>query len=299
MCLKISENTSVRLYFEQMKKFIICLFFVGFWGCKPVIHDGDSAVLRTSSGVGMFIVFDYIWSLAYCYEKKFCPFVKVDFGAEGPYYDPQKGPNWPSYYLEQVKWGKFEGGPVVETDEPKFAMGNFVPKRGNLDRRLVYSLLEKYMVLKPEILEEIERFSRKHFEGHFVVGIHYRGTDKVTEAPSTSYDEVLEKVREEMIPQKRSELKIFVATDEQAFVRYLNENFVGEVLEQSGVARSTTGQPIHLHQTSDQYENGKAAIVDCVLLSRTNLLIRTASNLSRWSTYFNPDLPVVVLSYEY
>ena len=38
------------------------------------------------------------------------------------------------------------------------------------------------------------------------------------------------------------------------------------------------------------------ALIDCILLSKTDLLIRTSSNFSLASTFFNPKLPVIELS---
>lgn len=53
--------------------------------------------------------------------------------------------------------------------------------------------------------------------------------------------------------------------------------------------------PIHKSNVNP-YESGKAAILDMILLSKTNLLLRTSSNLSLWSTYMSPDLPVIELN---
>jgi len=59
--------------------------------------------------------------------------------------------------------------------------------------------------------------------------------------------------------------------------------------------RSATNQVVHTGPNRNPYECGEASIIDCILLSQTNVLIRTASNLSECSRYFNPELPVIIV----
>ncbi|MEI6790088.1 MAG: hypothetical protein WCK42_02780, partial [Myxococcaceae bacterium] len=72
--------------------------------------------------------------------------------------------------------------------------------------------------------------------------------------------------------------------------------FPHQVVYLPEVKRSKDGKPLHLGKQQGQYESGLDALMDCLVLSKTNLLIRTSSNLSRWSAYFNPDLPVIELN---
>ncbi len=62
--------------------------------------------------------------------------------------------------------------------------------------------------------------------------------------------------------------------------------------------RSDDQTALHL-KFSNNYLHGEEAIIDCLLLSRGSVLIRTSSNLSLWSSYFNPSIPVIELSQRY
>ena len=64
--------------------------------------------------------------------------------------------------------------------------------------------------------------------------------------------------------------------------------------------RSVDGGAIHSRpEMGDNYIKGKEALINCLLLSRCNVLIRTASFLSAWSSFFNPKFPVIMLNTPY
>jgi len=44
------------------------------------------------------------------------------------------------------------------------------------------------------------------------------------------------------------------------------------------------------------YDEGEKILMNCILLSKTNLLVGTLSNLYVWARYFNPDLPYGILA---
>lgn len=90
-------------------------------------------------------------------------------------------------------------------------------------------------------------------------------------------------------------IKIFIASDEEMFVQFMTDEFGDLIFYNQNVMRSKDNTPIHLKKNSP-YDNGKNALIDSVLLSRGSVLIRTSSNLSLWSTFFNPDIPVIALN---
>ena len=61
--------------------------------------------------------------------------------------------------------------------------------------------------------------------------------------------------------------------------------------------RSVDGTPIDVIQ-GDNWNKGRDAVLDCLLLSRCDVLVRTASNLGLCAAFFNPRLPVVLLNRE-
>jgi hypothetical protein len=45
------------------------------------------------------------------------------------------------------------------------------------------------------------------------------------------------------------------------------------------------------------YRKGEDVLIDCLLLSRSDFLLRCQSNVGELATYFNPELPVIDLQY--
>jgi len=262
----------------------------------------NTFVVLESRHHGMFSILDDVMSLLYAYEKKQIAGLEVDFGSGGLYYDSKHGPNWFSYYFEPVTLGR-SSGDLVRTLYLPYSYDEEIKKLGlntidhiefsNVDKHKVNRLIKKYIKIKPFIENEVSSFVTKCFKHHYMIGVHFRGTDKISEAMRTPYETVKHAIDQLVKKNNLSDYGIFVATDEEDFINYMRENYK-DICYQDAI-RSTTGRPIHF-DNEDPFKAGEDALVDAILLSKTNFLIRTSSNLSRWSTYFNPDLPVLELS---
>lgn len=263
--------------------------------------SSDSYVVLRSRNHGMFSILDDVLSLLHAYEEGRIKGVSVDFADTGLYYDRKKGPNWFSYYFEPVMVGV--GGDRTEVtcvpyenDVRVKKMGLYAIEHiefGHVSRTEAHRLIAKYLKLRPEIEREVSSFVDANFKNNYIISIHYRGTDKISEGKRTPYEQVDQAVAQVVRDEHLSRYKVFVATDEQGFIEHAEKKF-RDVCFQEAI-RSTGGKPIHFN-SEDPSRAGKEALVDSLLLSKANFLIRTSSNLSRWSTYFNPDLKVLELS---
>jgi hypothetical protein len=245
---------------------------------------------------GMFSVFNYVVGGLYHYEKNSYMGVEVDFENFGLYYQPTFGNNWWNYYCYPIKIGKKDEAPFIKNcrsfqEYADYAM--FTEKK--LNRLQVNELIQKYITILPPIQIKIENFVRNHFGDSHIIAIHYRGTDKIHEAPRVSYETISEQVKDYINSNQLFNYKIFIASDEQQFVNYMEEVFFAHVIVYDA-ARSSNGLPLHYDSTVDNFKKGEEALIDCILLSRGNILFRTSSNLSLWSGYFNPYLPIKELS---
>lgn len=284
------------------KTFKTFLFFLIIF---QIIHSSalqakppKDVVLRSRSQAGMFSVFFDVLSLLQEYEKKRFNSIEVNFGDTGLYYSKKKGPNWWSYYFAPIKLG-IASGPRLNVCGLQY---NIEPSTIEFltPRQEVGRLIRDYVTIKPEIREAVESFYRNHFDGHYVIGIHYRGTDKsigqAREARRVAYDEVVAKLDEVIAIYRHYDYVIFIATDEWNFIEYISDLFPHRVCYVEEATRSFNHRPVHLNKNRDPYLVGREALIDCLLLSKCDLLIRTSSNLSLASTFFNPLLPVIELS---
>ena len=241
---------------------------------------------------GLFSVFTTVLGLLDQYEEENYSGFVIQFGKNGLYHDEQRGPNWWRYYFMPLQRG-LEERTVSSTAEIHVKLA--LHCLNNLSRERCYELISRYIRLRPHITEKVDKFVQTKFKDAHVLGIHYRGTDKMNnESPFMDYEIMLNAVAYYAHQFKGKKFRIFVATDEQDFMDEMNERFPGQVLTASTI-RSDNGKPLHTSRI-DPYKHGEEALIDCLLLSRCNHLIRTSSNLSLCSTYFNPELSVELLN---
>lgn len=243
---------------------------------------------------GMFAQFNVVLGFLDLYDRGKCAGVKVKFGQKGLYYQPELGPNWWNYYCEPISVGNRSGSKIVSTKAAPIPGKRADYIEIERSRQEVHQLIRKYIRFKPHILEKIERQYKQYLEGNFVIGVHYRGTDKAKEAPPVTYRRVVAVLKKYIAEHSIANFRLFVATDEQQFLDYIKVAFPRRVYFQQA-QRSTSGNPLHF-DNSHPYQHGEEALIDAFLLSKTNVLVRTSSNLSLWSTYLNPHMPVILLN---
>lgn len=218
--------------------------------------------------------------------------IRVDFRDQGLYHDPATGDNWWEYFFEPVSIGS-PAHAATKAVAPLHhdAFANRVEER--MSRRTAAAILDRHIRVKASLRQDADRFLRETFNGARVVGVHYRGTDKIEDTPRVPFDTVLAAIHDVLRPEGPEACPIFLATDDQGFLDHARRAFPGNVYVRE-MPRSVDGSPIHKTRRSG-YMKGVDAVMDCLLLSRCQHLIRTPSNLSLFSTLFNPDLPVTML----
>lgn len=281
----------------MLHKILFTLVFSLIFGSSLPALDKPYVALKCRSG-GMFSIFNDVLRLVDMYDKGVYSGVAVKFDQAGFYYDIDKGDNWWNYYCEPIGLGHRFRRPIVETD----GLGlPYAPSREdlrNFNRDDAARLVAKYIHPKQPIWDKVKEFSKKNFQDKYVIGVHYRGTDKVLEAPRVSYEEMAKKVKEIVMQKQTADYVVFVATDEQPFLEYMLKEHPHNVAYWDCV-RSDTHKPVHKYPQVAPYRLGEDAIMDCLLLSKADKLVRTASNLSLWSGYFNPKMKVIEMSKNY
>lgn len=217
---------------------------------------------------------------------------RVDFGERGLYYEPARGPNSWEYYFEPIDLDR--GCGAIERKMDIRQQYRFAVRGEHMPRERAHALIARHIHVRPHILKKVDDFVNARFEGFQVVGVHYRGTDKWTEAPRVPYEDVGAAVREALGTAGTDRSRVFVASDEQAFVAHMEGQFPGRVVSWE-TRRSSDGSPID-YRMEDNYKKGEDAVIDCLLLSRCQRLVRTSSSLSLCSTYFNAAMPAVLLN---
>ncbi len=261
--------------------------------------SAQTAYLLTTrtDNAGFFCVFNIVLgALEFCEQHNVM--LAVDFQENGWYYDQQKGPNWWSYYFDQPRMALH--GPVSNIKKFKEWQKFVFSIEGHhiLSRKRAYELIQRYIRIKKPIQKLVDAFYHKHMECFYMIGIHYRGTDKITEAPSVTYEQVIDTLKNQLDMPTEKPIKLFIATDDQLFLDYMQKIYGSQICATNAL-RSTSTKAVHTNLALNNYKKGEDALIDCLLLSKCDFLMKMASNLSDVATKFNPDMPVLHLNRAY
>jgi hypothetical protein len=252
-------------------------------------NQKNYVVLQAREGAGMFSMFSDVLGLLNAYEQGKVNGLEIDFGKGGVYFSEHSGDNWWMYYCEPIQLGskkhtlKGTFGDVPNLPEREF-WGT---------RKQAYQIIQKYIRFKPYILEKVERFSGKYFDRNVVIGVHYRGTDWFTENAFTFLDySVFAKEVQKTIQAlgNPTHFQIFIATDEKGFIEYMGKMFPNHICYLQDNYRSSDKIPLHKDSRYNPAKQGEEAILDCLLLSKSDYFIGTCSNLSQWALMLNPEM---------
>jgi len=196
------------------------------------------------------------------------------------------GNNWWQYYFQPLLIGSKKKASVQKVERK--VVGRLGRIGGALPRERAHYLIQKYIRIRPHIAEKVTAFINEYFCDNWIIGVHYRGTDKSEEVPRVPYAIVYEAIENALkTAEDREKVKIFVATDEEAFLEDLLLHFDAKNVLFTSAIRSKDGRAVHI-SSSQNYQKGEDALIDCLLLSHSHLLIRTESCLSTVAAYFNP-----------
>jgi len=287
---------------------------------KTIVLYARRGLRKKTAWAGMFSEFHAVLgALAYA-ERRGAAGVRVDFRS-ALYVDRARGPNWWTYFFSQAempvrseppdgdvhltkalsKYGRYGGFcDVVNGGTPYL-----YPMTYGVSRAELHRLVRAHVQVRTEIGDEVDRIVRDAFAPDaFVVGVHYRGTDSahsvlgllndahVGRVPYTTYGG---EVRRAIAAAAPPRYQVVVATDETDFLDFMRREFGDEhVLYSEDAPRARAGgPPVHFDATLgvSNYRKGKAGLIDCLLLARSDYLVKGRSNLSDASLAFNADLP--------
>jgi hypothetical protein len=214
----------------------------------------------------------------------------------GLYFESAAGPDWWEYYFEPISLGSRTNAATRVVGPHEHDMFAYRVEQ-TMPRQSGAALVARHIRLRPHLQATVDAYVRTKFGDAFVIGIHYRGTDKWEDAPRVPYEEIRAAVQRVAQSEGTAQYKLYLATDEKAFLDYMLDLYPDRVLYRE-MFRSTDGRPIDVVNEDSNHKKGEDAVIDCVLLSRTQHLIRTASNLSLCSTFFNSAVPEILLNPE-
>jgi len=277
-------------------------------------------VFEHSDAVGLFGILTVCISLAWrCRHYEKTPF----FNLRSPnYIDHRYGGNWLEYFFSQKMISEVEQDLALRMARDVFAQnmeasirmfsvyGSKLTFPGfaslnnalyDIDIAEISDLFFTHFSFKKEIEVAAKKFRDTHFTADRVLGVHYRGGDKkFDEADPVPHDEMICIISE----YERNFRSIFLATDDISFYRRcMGAKFRSKIIFSNKPSyappKMMERNAPHLTVDDNNYKKGFSAVLDAVLLSRCDLLIKTPSTLSAWCKIFNPGLPLVLVGRPY
>lgn len=148
-------------------------------------------------------------------------------------------------------------------------------------------ILLKYTTFNDEHETAADEFWRANFDGLRVIGVHWRGTDNTIRWPHMSDD--AQRFLEAVLREIPNHDAVFVASDEAGFVDLLKKSCNKKVVAQE-CTRSTDGVALHTNPLRSPLNVAKSVILDALVLSKCNHLIKGRSCVSDYSFLRNPEM---------
>jgi hypothetical protein len=233
-------------------------------------------------------------------------------GGANFYHDPASGPNMWEYYFEPVS-GYRPGSSNLEAHalpskllwrlhhkelSSVFAYyyGVHASKRGydeawyRVMRTRASQLLGRFVRPRQHILQAVDEYWSSHFgPGVHVLGVHMRGTDKQEEIGGRIVPPQLYMHHIDMYLQQHPYARIFLATDSPRFLKRMRERYSTKLMARNAL-RSERNAFHDLQPAGANVLKGFEVLIDALLLSRCDFLLKSSSAVGEFAIYFNVSL---------
>ncbi len=254
------------------------------------------------------------------------------FGGPNPYFDASRGPNAWDYYYEPVGPAQelsslVEQGRVVTLTtaselsrlylwerESWFmnpfgyyrsvrntADGDYPYEWWQMQRNHAREFLEDGTVrFQKPILDQVDKFAAKNFAGK-TLGLQLRGSDKFDFGTGPNLSRKV--MPEEYFPHIDRYLAdhpsctgIFVATDQRQWLKVLEAAYPGKILSFSEWSLSDSDEN-SFHLTEQKAARGVEVLVDFLLLSRCDFVIKCHAAVGEMALTLSPEVEYLDLNY--
>ena len=139
--------------------------------------------------------------------------------------------------------------------------------------------------IKEALLQQADEWVNSNLQGDWV-SVHYRGTDATKRSIAIeAYIAYLKEVLDD-------QCSIFACSDQAQFIDQIKEAFPGRVFSRE-ITRSYDHKPLHRNSIYRGKQQTKDALIDILILSRTNLIYTTGSWFVDVVRFFNPAIKII------
>tara|TARA_Y100001973_G_C5202048_1_gene338609 strand:- start:465 stop:1250 length:786 start_codon:yes stop_codon:yes gene_type:complete len=169
---------------------------------------------------------------------------------------------------------------------------HFIMPREYQTRVAMNQMINKYVKVKPHILEQVDKITEQL--GKNPLGVHIRMTDKYNcvrnGEPESHYPLTVDHYKKHIdLYLEENDSKIFLATDDIYVLEEIERTY-GDRVVRADCTRSTDKISIHHHMGGDKRKQGEEVLIDCLALSRCKHILKGVSNVALCAMFWNLDL---------
>jgi len=250
-------------------------------------------------------------------QNNWLPVVNFDKAGAGYFYDPAYGDNVWDYYFQPVMGVTYadvkqllDTGAIhpnlIHSYKPKDILdwhvsdperiATFWTKNHPKDpaawmaekRALGREYVAKYIRVKPHITSRIEEFANERIKPQYTIGVHIRGTEFVYAEP-TRPEDYFRAVHQLTRHYHLADFKIFLATDQNQYVHMFEQEFGSRIITHPSLRSSSDVAPFKLRK-ANPYHKGEDVLIDTLLLSKCNYLLKCAAAGGEFALWFGSSL---------
>lgn len=154
--------------------------------------------------------------------------------------------------------------------------------------------MDKYIKIKPFILNKAEQFHNAHMQSHLCIGVHIRHASAV--ADRASLEEYAQEIDKIIRKHSNEKIKIFVASDSNVPILYMKNRYGSKMVHQNIPRKEGADDPIYNTPNAKLgFNAGVDALVDWLLLSKCDYSIHISSAIPIFVSLYNPYIKDVFL----
>ena len=231
-----------------------------------------------------------ISTIHHCESNNIKPYI---YWSNSIYNEPSYGENAWDYYFEQL-YSKPPGGNYERA------------KHYYIKDKTILSSIINRITIKDHILDKVDKLNNNLVHKNSL-GVHIRLTDKFTAGNPGDWDPIegrpvsleMYKYHISNYLDKNDNVNIIFCTDSHDAIEYITNNF-DNIIYREDVIRGTGSLSVHHHlHNESNYKKGEDVLIDCLILSRCNHIIKGTSSVATCSMLFNPNLTCDNLNYMY
>ena len=245
-------------------------------------------IIKRDRWNGMFSNIHFvILHIIYAKSKKYIPIIDMKYYPT--IYNEKKKINgtlnsW-LYYLNQPN--------KLELDEIYKKKNYILSNEKNINTSKINSKIYKEyqsvlynFKFKPRIPRLVSSYEKRYFKNKKILGIHFRGTDQKTAArhPFPPTAKQITKIAEDIFLKKKYDI-IFLVTEEIKYYKIFKKIFKDKLISFNSF-RSDNNFKVYPRR-QHRYLLGLETIINMILLSKSNLLLHSNSNLSAMAKHYS------------